>query len=259
MGRYARFRAWVFSRAGWLWRPTPATGSPSGIRAENYAEEHYPQEPLLGAAPNFGHDTDSYSSDWAHFVDLWTRSLAVSLGGRLMRADITVDGGHKHDDYRTDIEWREFCRVRILGDNQGTSGPDDSKGLAYITSDTALEVFSMMTHLDDQWNSADLFVRVAQPAPGATTPDGWLEISAELIDLNDDVTVVVANLSKMAIESKAGGVQFPNRWLGPVQVPLAGLTIVRGQYWICIRIYARVLAAGTIGGVFEAKLGKVRR
>lgn len=257
MGRYRRFRQEVLSYAAKLFTPTGP--SAPRVRGRTIEEEHYPKEPLIGAAPNMGHDTDSYSSDWALFVDYWTRALYTSLSGRVLRDDVTITAGHEHDDYRTDIEWREFGRWRPLGDNQASGGPSESKGLLYVTTTSATEAMNLTCHIPEQFSSADLFVRVAQPAPGAPTPDGWLEVSGELRDLNTDVTATVQAISSMSVNSISGGVQFPDRWMGPVPVPLGGCAVVRGHYWVMLRLSARVRASGTIGGIYEVRLGKVRR
>lgn len=247
MGRYAQFRAAVARTA-------------ARIRGQEYQKEHYPKEPARGAAPNVGHDTDSYSSDWALFVDYWSRALAVSLGGRLMRGDIAVTQGHKHDDYRTELEFQEVARFRPLGDNQGTGGPAASKGLLCVTSTTPTDCLNCFFHVDDHLTELDLFVRVAQPAPGAPgAPDGWLEVEADIYDLNNSTTVVLRTLSKLSIESKAGGVQFPNYTLGPARLYIGDSVVVRGQRWIQVKLRARVLVAGTIGGIWEVKIGRQRR
>lgn len=248
MGRYARFRAAIIRKGRRL------------LHGAHYPAEHYPAEPLVSAAPNLGHDTDSYSSAWAYLVDLWSRALTVALSGRLMRDDVTVSAGHAHDDYRTELEWREIVRWRPLGDNQGTSGPAASKGLLYVTSTSSLDALDGMVHVDDQHTSLDLYARVAQPAPGATgSPDGWLEIKAQLYDLNTDPTVVVRTTTGLSIESKSGGIQHPDRWLGPASVYIGDCAVVRGQRWILLKIQVRVRAAGTKGGLYEVLLAKQRR
>lgn len=242
MGRYARFRALML-------HPAPT-----------YPEEHYPQEPIISAAPNLGHDTDSHHSGWAYLVDLWTRALAVALGGRLMRSDILVTAGHRHDDYRTEVEWMEILRVRPLGDNQGTSGPGESKDLLYINSTLVKNCFWLMVHIPSWYEELELYVRVAQPAPGAPTPDGTLEVTAQLYDLIDSgPTLIVETVGPMSLESKIGGIQFPNKWIGPLRINVESWVPLRGVKWLGVQIQARAYPAGAIGGIWEAKLGKNRR
>lgn len=261
MGRYARFRQAVLNRFRTAARNFNFNPWVSKIwmHAENFAEEHYPQEPLTSAAPNMGHDTDSYSSDWALLVDHWTRALTVALTGRLMRGDIDVTEGHKHDNYRTDLEWREVARFSPLGDNQGTGGPPESKGLIYIDDAAVSEALNCMFHVDDQFNSLDMFVRIAQPAPGSVGGDGWLEISAELYDLNTSTTTLVKTLANPSIQSIAAGLQFPNKWMGPIPVDLRDCASVRGLRWVLVRVSVRVRAGGTLGGLYEVVFTKPRR
>jgi len=259
MGRYARFRAGVLAYANRLWRGNNSNNNPAGMRGETISAEHYPQEPVTGFAPNVGHDTDSYSSDWALFVDLWTRALYTSLSGRLLRGDVTITEGHKHDNYRTDLEWREIARFSPLGDNQGTAGPDASKGLVYIDNTAVANTMNCMFHVDDQFSSIDMFVRIAQPAPGAAAADGWLEISAELIDLNTDVTVIVKTLANPSIQSIAAGLQFPDKSMGPITIDLRDCAVTRGLYFVLVRVKAKVRTAGVVGGLYEVLFAKTRR
>ena len=255
MGRYAQFRQAIVRRLAngvdnWLQR---------GV--ETYQEEHFPDEYIHGSPPNFGHDTDTFSSDWAFTLgDLLSRGLAVALGGRLLREDITVVEGHRHNDYRTDLEWRDFTRVRPLGDSQGPAGPSASKPLWYIANTVSIAGLSVVAHLPEHIESVDLYVRVAQPAPSAPgAPNGWLIIESQLYDLNTSVSIVVRQLTPLSILSVAGGVQHPNRWLGPARVRVDDCAIVRNIRFILVKVNARVLTAGTIGGVWEAKLSRPRR
>lgn len=260
MGRYRRFRQRVeaFTQKFYLNGSLLIPGA--FRRAEQYEEEHSPREPVTSAAPNIGHDTDSYSSDWAHMVDLWTRALYTSLSGRLQREDETITEGHKHDDYRTELEWREVARFTPLGDVQGTAGPALSGGIVYVDHTAVRDAMNCMFHVDDQYGSLDMWVRIAQPAPGAGgAPDGWLEVKGDLYDLNTSATAVVATLANPALESKAAGVQFTNRWLGPITVPLSGCVVTRGLRFVLVRVQTRILVAGTVGGIYDVLFAKPRR
>ncbi len=264
MGRVSIFRQLLWARAKRLWSPlTSIVNAPNfGIIGEGYPEEHYPDEPALGMPPNLGHDTDSYSADYADIVDKNTRALAVSLGGSLMRDDIEVEGGHAHADYKTELDWQNFGAWRPLGDNQGSGGPDESKHLLYVTTTAPVDGIVMTAHIPEHIRDVEIWVRVAQPAPGATgTPDGWLRIGVETFDLHNDLFGTVMSSNAFALLSIAAGMQHPDKWLGPMTIDLVKLDfqIIRGQRWIAVKLSPYVSAGGTIGGLWEAALRRRSR
>lgn len=245
MGRYLPFRA-VVAR---LLKPL----------FETYPEQHYPDEPILGLPPNLGHDADTYSADWADQADKNTRGLVTSLSGKLQRGDIEVTGGHAHDDYLTELEFQNFGRWRPLGDNQGTGGPAESQGLLYVTNTAPGFALTITAHLPGHIRQVELWVRVAQPAPGATgTPDGWLWINVEGYDLNGDQFATLQLTRSFAVQSVLGGMQHPDEWLGPLVIDLeaTGMTPTRGLWWVAFHLFPFVSAGGTIGGLWEVRLGR---
>lgn len=224
---------------------------------DSYQEQHWPDEPILGQPPNLGHDADTYSADWAESADRNTRGLVTSLSGKLQRGDITVTAGHAHEDYLTELEYQNFGRWRPLGDNQGTGGPDASKGLLYVTNTAVGGELLLMAHIPEHIRDVELWVRVSQPAPGAGgTPDGWLWINALGYDLNGDQFATLEVTRTFAAQSVAGGVQVVNQWIGPLVLDLEMLnfTTSRGQWWVAFLLQPVVSAGGTIGGLWEAAI-----
>ncbi len=258
MGRYERFRQTTVTYFRKIFNV--GNGSTPVMfqnRGSDYAAQHYPREPLISAAPNIGHDTDSYNSDWALLVDYWSRALYTSLTGKLLRSDVDISNGHKHDTYLDDIDWIEFARVRPLGDNQGLLGPPEAKATAYISNTGGSRDINLMCHVPTQFSGVDVLYRVSQPAPGGSG-DTWLYLFPEVYDLNTDPTTPVKDLGGAGILSVTGGVQFPNYWLGPNHIDLRSFAVVRGMYWVRVRVRAKVGAAGE-GAISEVLLGKVRR
>ena len=251
MGRYVIFRQKVERALKARWASNGAV--PAFV--QTYPEQHYPDEPALGLPPNLGHDTDTHSADWADVVDKNTRALAVSLSGKLQRDDITVNGGHAHDDYLTELEWQNFGRWRPLGDNQGTGGPNASKGLLYVSSTTPTDAIVMMGHVPSYIKEVEVWVRVSQPAPGAGgTPNGWLWITVEGYDLNNAGFASLLFNKGFALQSVAAGMQHANVWLGPLVLDVTTLafTVVRSQRWVAVKLVPFVSAGGTLGAVWEA-------
>ncbi len=256
MGRYERFRQSTINKFKHL------VGFSGGVpitqrRESEYREQHYPREPLTAAAPNMGHDTDSYNSDWALFVDYWSRALYTSLTGKLLRGDVDITGGHKHDSYLDDLEWIDFARVRSTGDNQGLLGPPEAKHGLYYNNTGAGRDLNLMCHVPTQFSGVDVLYRVSQPAPGSTG-DGWLNILPEVYDLNTDPATPVKDLGGASLLSVAAGVTFPNYWVGPNHIDLRSFAIVRGFYWVRVRVRGRILSTAE-ATLNEVRLGKVRR
>ncbi len=223
--------------------------------SEDLADEHYPKEPIIGAPPNIGHDTDSFSSDWAYFVDRWSRALYTSLSGKLMRDDVAISAGHKHDTPFDDLHWQEFGRVRPTGNNQGIGGPDEAEDYAYCATSSGGSGMNMLCHIPTQHNAADLFVRIASPLPGSADGDRFYL----LIDVYDMLTDVVtpAYSRIMSITSVTGSLLFPNKWLGPSTIKVKDFASIRGMYWIRIRCRGQ-LDFPREAGIAEMRLGKVR-